>query len=226
VAKSQRPVIIAGAGPVGLCLALALGQRGHRVIVCERLTDLLDQVRRAGTIHAPTLEMLDGIGLYKRLEDRGLKAPLVHYWDRGDDTPIAVFDHGVLTDDVRFPFALQCDRLKVVEEASRFAATIDTIDIRLGSELVDVRQQQDCVVATVQGPDGTRRDIEGAYFVSCEGAHSLTRKALDIEFEGFAFPDRTMTLSVNHDFRIQRAYGIRNYILSPERWANLFQWTP
>lgn len=225
MATSHRPVVIAGAGPVGLCLALALGQRGHSVIVCEALTDLLDQVRRAGTIHAPTLEMLDGLGLYARLENRGLKAPLVHYWDHSGDAPIAVFDHGVLKDDVRFPFALQCERLKVVEEAWRLAAMLETIDIRLGCELIDARQEQDHVVATVREPDGGRRDIECVYFISCEGAHSLTRKAFDIEFEGFAFPDRTMTLSVNHDFCTQRAYGIRNYILSPELWANLFQWT-
>lgn len=71
MASDERPVVIVGAGPVGLCLALALGQRGHRVIVIERLVELLDQVRRAGTIHPPTLEMLDDLGLYRRLEGRG-----------------------------------------------------------------------------------------------------------------------------------------------------------
>ena len=43
--------------------------------IVEKLVDLLDQVRRAGTIHAATLEMLDDIGLYGRLERRGLVAP-------------------------------------------------------------------------------------------------------------------------------------------------------
>jgi 3-(3-hydroxy-phenyl)propionate hydroxylase len=223
--QTSKPVVIAGAGPVGLCLALALGTRDHCVIVVERLTDLLDQVRRAGTIHPPTLEMLDGLGLYERLERRGLKAPLVHYWDRDEGAPLAVFDHAVLKDDTRFPFALQCDRLKVIEEAYALARTVGTIDIRLGSELIDVRKTTDSVVVTVMHPDGTQSDIEGAYFVSCEGAHSVGRKAMNIEFEGFAFPDRTMTLSINHDFTIQRQYGYRNYILSPELWANLFKWT-
>ena len=117
----SKPVIVAGAGPVGLCLAIALGQRGHRVLVLERLPDILDQVRRAGTVHPATLEMLDELGLYRRLEPRGLIAPLVHYWNGKDAQPIAVFDHGVLKDDTRFPYALQCDRLKIVEEAFNLA---------------------------------------------------------------------------------------------------------
>jgi 3-(3-hydroxy-phenyl)propionate hydroxylase len=222
---AKKPIVIAGAGPVGLCLALSLGRRGHRVIVLEQLGDLLDQVRRAGTIHPPTLEMLDELGLYQRLAPRGLKAPLVHYWDRSESEPIAVFDHAAIAGDTRFPFALQCDRLKVVEEASGLAGTMDAIDIRLGHALVDVQQGADLVTVMVQDRDKASYPIECSYFISCEGAHSIARKAMNIEFEGFAFPDRTMTLSINHDFGTQREYGYRNYILSPDLWANLFKWT-
>ena len=221
----KRPVIIAGAGPVGLCLALGLAQRGHRAIVLERLTDLMAQVRRAGTVHPPTLEMLDGLGLYRRLEPRGLIAPLVHYWDGAAPEPIAVLDHAVLRQDVRFPYALQCDRLKIVEEAYGLARTLDGIDIRLGHELTGIEHDASGVTAIATGPDGTSARIAGSYLVGCEGAHSVVRKALDIEFEGFAFPDATMTLSVDHDFSQHRAYGYRNYILDPDNWSNLFKWT-
>ncbi len=221
----SRPVVIVGAGPVGLCLALSLGRRGHRVIVLELLADLLDQARRAGTIHPPTLEMLDELGLYRRLEPRGLKAPLVHYWDGAAPEPIAVFDHAALAQDTRFPFALQCDRLKVIEEAYALAAEYDTIEIRLGCEVTDVRQTADYAVASFRDASGETGEIECAYLIGCGGAHSIARKAADIEFEGFAFPDRTMTLSIDHDFEAQRSYGYRNYILSPELWSNLFRWT-
>ena len=90
MASADDRVLIAGAGPVGLVLALSLAGRGHRVLVVEKLVDLLDQVRRAGTIHAATLEMLDDIGLCDRLEPRGLVAPLLHYWDRGDPEPMGM----------------------------------------------------------------------------------------------------------------------------------------
>ena len=218
-------MIIAGAGPVGLVLALSLARRGHRVTVVEKLVDLLDQVRRAGTIHAATLEMLDDIGLYDRLEPRGLVAPLVHYWDRGEPEPIAVFDHAVLAGDTRFPHALQCDRLKLIEEALKMAADTDLIEVRVGTELVGFSQDGDSVTAVIQTADGERQALRGAHLVGCEGAHSVVRKQLGIDFEGFAFPDRTMTLSVVFDFDSILPYGLRNYILDPVEWANLFRWT-
>ena len=224
VAADDR-VLIAGAGPVGLVLALSLARRGHRVTVVEKLVDLLDQVRRAGTIHAATLEMLDDIGLYERLESRGIMAPLVHYWDRGDSEPIAVFDHGVLAADARFPHALQCDRLKLVEEALKTASGDDLIEIRTGTELVGFRQDARSVTAVAETPDGERHELAGSHLVGCEGAHSVVRKQLGIDFEGFAFADRTMTLSVLFDFDSILPYGVRNYILDPVEWANLFKWT-
>ena len=223
--RADSRVLIAGAGPVGLVLALSLARRGHRVTVVEKLVDLLDQVRRAGTIHAATLEMLDDIGLYDRLEPRGLVAPLVHYWDRGDPEPIAVFDHAVLAGDARFPHALQCDRLKLIEEALKMASDTDLIEVRVGTELVGFEQDGDSVTAVTETADGERQVLRGTHLVGCEGAHSVVRKQLGIEFEGFAFPDRTMTLSVVFDFDSLQPYGLRNYILDPVEWANLFRWT-
>ena len=225
VTPADNRVLIAGAGPVGLVLALCLARRGHRVLVVEKLVDLLDQVRRAGTIHAATLEMLDDIGLYERLEPRGIVAPLVHYWDRGDPEPIAVFDHSVLAGDTRFPHALQCDRLKLVEEALKMASSDDLIEIRTGTEFTGFRQESDSVTAAVETADGEHHELRGTHLVGCEGAHSVVRKQLGIDFEGFAFPDRTMTLSVLFDFDSILPYGYRNYILDPVEWANLFRWT-
>ena len=223
--RADDRVLIAGAGPVGLVLALSLAGRGHRVTVVEKLVDVLDQVRRAGTLHAATLEMLDDIGLYERLEPRGIVAPLVHYWDRGDPEPIAVFDHAVLTGDTRFPHALQCDRLKLVEESLKMASSSDLIEVRTGTELAGFRQDRDSVTAMAHTADGERVELEGSHLIGCEGAHSVVRKQLGIDFEGFAFPDRTMTLSVLFDFDSVLPYGHRNYILDPVEWANLFRWT-
>jgi 3-(3-hydroxy-phenyl)propionate hydroxylase len=223
--STDKPVIIAGAGPVGLVLALTLGRAGHSVIVVERLVDIHDQVRRAGTIHAATLEMLDDLGLYELLEPRGLVAALVHYWDRNHDDPIAVFDHAVLASDTRFPFALQCDRLKVIEEAAKVASSFDNIEIQTGTEMVGFGQDANGVTVTIERADGSHEELRGSHLVSGEGAHSLVRHELGIEFEGFAFPDRTMTLSVIFDFDEARGYGLRNYILDPDEWANLFKWT-
>ena len=107
--KSDRVVVI-GAGPVGLCLSLALAQDDVPVTLVETLGDdnFLEQVPRAGTNHPATLEMYDRIGLYRRLEPRGIIAPVFHYWDRAANRLIAAFDHIHLKDDTHFPYVLQC----------------------------------------------------------------------------------------------------------------------
>src|SRR5262252_10193186 len=122
IGSSQR-VLVVGAGPVGLCLSLALAREGVSVTVIEALGDdnFLEQVPRAGTNHPATLEMFDRIGLYERLEPRGIVAPVFHYWDRAGHELIAAFDHIHLKDDTRFPYVLQCERIKIVEEAMKMA---------------------------------------------------------------------------------------------------------
>jgi len=75
-------VIVIGAGPVGLCLALALAQQDVRVVLIEALgaDNFLEQVPRAGTNHPATLELYDRIGLYRRIEPRGIIALLFRHW--------------------------------------------------------------------------------------------------------------------------------------------------
>ena len=70
---------------------------------------------------------------------------------------------------------------------------------------------------------GRDRSIRGAYLVSGEGARSIVRKDLDIEFEGFTYPDRTLNIEVAYDFRTH-GYTERNYISDPDEWSNLFHW--
>lgn len=220
------PVVIAGAGPVGLCLALYLARKGVKSVLLETLPDerFLKQVLRAGTIHPATLEMLDELGLYRTLEARGLIAPTVAYWDRHNDARFAEFDHAVLKDDTRFPWVLQCDRLKIVEEAWRALKTHDACTLRMGVTLTSFSQTEDGVEAVVTNEAGEVEAIPGSFIVSGEGSHSLIRKALDIEFEGYTYPERTLILSVAFDYDKAHGYAYRNYLSDPVEWANLFKW--
>jgi len=217
-------VIVVGAGPVGLCLALALAQAAIRSVVIEELHDgnFLEQVPRAGTNHPATLEMLDRIGLYERLEPRGIIAPVFHYWDRREGL-IAAFDHALLAGDTRFPYVLQCERIKLVEEALRMAKGRPEIELRLGCSFTGFAQDADGVTASFTDPSGAMEQVRGAYLVSCEGARSIVRKELGIAFEGFTYPDRTLNIEVAYDFT-QAGYAHRNYISDPEEWSNLFHW--
>jgi 3-(3-hydroxy-phenyl)propionate hydroxylase len=194
--------------------------------VLESLTDatFLDQPRRAGTIHPSTLEMLDDIGLYEKLEPRGLIAPTMGYWDRQSGEMFALFDHAVLKEDTRFPYVLQCERLKIVDEAMQLLKTRSIADIRMGVTLQSFTQDSDGIQAIVNNESGESETINGSYIVSGEGAHSIIRKSLNIEFEGYTYPDRTMILSVVYDFDRLHGYAPRNYLSDPVEWANLFKW--
>src|SRR6266436_294551 len=218
-------VIVVGAGPVGLCLSLALAQADVQVCLIEALGEdnFLEQVPRAGTNHPATLELLERIGLYDKLEPRGIIAPLVHYWDRRENRLIAEFDHGLLKDDTRFPYVLQCERIKIVEEALRLAKAHPNIEVRLSTAFTAFIQGSDGVTAWATNPAGESESISGAYLVSAEGARSIVRKHLDIEFEGFTYPDRTLNIEVAYDFR-RHGYTERNYISDPDEWSNLFHW--
>jgi 3-(3-hydroxy-phenyl)propionate hydroxylase len=217
-------VIVIGAGPVGLCLALALAQQGVTVALVEELgaDNLLDQVPRAGTNHPSTLELYDRIGLYDRIAPRGIIAPVFHYWDRQEGALIAAFDHALLRDDTRFPFVLQCERIKIVEEAMALAQATPAIEIRLGCAFTGFVQDGDGVTAEVTDQNGPAT-IRGRYLVSAEGARSIVRKELDIAFEGFTYPDRTLNIEVAYDFA-RHGFADRNYIADPEEWSNLFHW--
>jgi len=223
--KSSNRVIVIGAGPVGLCLSLALAQEGIPVCLIEALGDhnFLEQVPRAGTNHPATLELLERIGLYDKLEPRGIIAPLFHYWDRPEGKLVAAFDHAHLKDDTRFPYVLQCERIKIVEEALKLVKAHPGIELRLSTEFTAFSQTADGVVAQVTNAAGETEAIDGSYLVSAEGARSIVRKDLDIEFEGFTYPDRTLNIEVAYDFR-KHGYTERNYISDPDEWSNLFHW--
>ena len=218
-------IVVIGAGPVGLCLALALAQADLKVCLIEALGDdnFLEQVPRAGTNHPATLEMYERIGLYEKLEPRGIIAPVFHYWDRHQGKLIAAFDHAHLKNDTRFPYVLQCERIKIVEEALKMAKAHPNIDLRLNSEFVSFDQDADGVVARIVNAAGEQETIAGRYIVSGEGARSIVRKELGIAFEGFTYDDRTLNIEVAYDFK-KHGYADRNYISDPDEWSNLFHW--
>jgi 3-(3-hydroxy-phenyl)propionate hydroxylase len=222
---SRDPVAVVGAGPVGLCLALALAQQDVAVVLVEAMTDgnFLDQVPRAGSNHPTTLEFFDRIGLYEKMEPRGLIAPKFHYWDRQHNALIAEFDHALLKDDTRFPYVLQCERIKIIEEALKLAKAHPLIKVRMATEFTGFEQKADAVLVETRSAAGEHETIRASYLVSCEGARSVARKELDLEFEGFTYPERTINIEVAYDFR-KHGYTERNYISDPVEYSNLFHW--
>jgi 3-(3-hydroxy-phenyl)propionate hydroxylase len=222
---ATKPVIVIGAGPVGLCLTLALAQEGVPVTIVETMSDenFLDQVPRAGSNHPSTLEFFDKIGLYERLVPRGIVAPKFLYWDRQESSLIAEFDHIHLKNDTKFPFVLQCERIKIIEEALAMAKAHPLVTVRMSTMFTGFSQTADGVTALVTTLDGKPETISGSYLVSAEGARSIARKELELEFEGFTYPERTLNIEVAYDFK-KHGFTERNYISDPVEYSNLFHW--
>ncbi len=223
---NSTPIVIIGAGPVGLCLSLALAKEDVKVCLIESRDDdnFLEQVPRAGTNHPSTLEFYDQIGLYEKLEPRGIIAPVFHYWERQGWKLIAAFDHALLKDDTRFPYALQCERIKIVEEGLKLAKAHPNIDVRLGTTFKSFEQSGNDVLACVINPAGEEERIAAHYLISAEGARSILRRDLGIEFEGFTETERTLNIEVTYEFR-DHGFAERNYISDPDEWSNLFHWS-
>jgi 3-(3-hydroxy-phenyl)propionate hydroxylase len=110
--STPLPVLIAGAGPVGLVAAAALHRQGVPVVVLEAEA-ALPQELRASTFHAPTLDMLDDLGAARPMIAEGLVAPQLQYRNR-DHSLIAGFDFGSIADLTRHPFRVQVEQFKLV----------------------------------------------------------------------------------------------------------------
>ena len=166
----QQPVVIVGAGPVGLVTALRLGRFGVPVIVLEKSPMVQDDLR-ASTFHPPTLEMLDDFGLTAGLLEVGLKSPTwqIRMHETGEK---AEFDLGVIAEDTRYPFRLQVEQRVLCELATDMIGDIDNIDLRMGHELSGFSQNDDQVRCQVRGPGGEDYEIVTPYLVAADGGLS------------------------------------------------------
>jgi 3-(3-hydroxy-phenyl)propionate hydroxylase len=212
-------IIIAGGGPVGLIIGLILGRAGVEVTLFDK-GDINHQEPRAATIHPASLDILDELGVYQRIEPLGLVCPIVNYYDQHE--LLASFDHAVLADETRHPWVLQCEQDKVSRVLYAMARDLPRLDIRTETEVLACSQSADAVEVEVQCPDGTRERIEGRYLIGSDGARSTVRGEAGIEFEGFTWPERFMIIGTPYDFA-QVGYAYRNYISDPVEWYNLFK---
>ena len=101
----QQPVLIVGAGPVGLTLAWRLAEAGLNVRVFEADDEISDQLR-ASTFHPPTLDMFAAAGITAELIAQGRKTPTwqIRMHQTGER---AEFDLAVISADTDHPYRLQ-----------------------------------------------------------------------------------------------------------------------
>ena len=174
-------VVVIGAGPTGLVLALWLTRLGARVRIVDKTAEP-GTTSRALAVQARTLELYRQIGLADAVVDGGRKAGAVNLWVSGRNVAHAVL--GDMGADISpFPFALifpqdEHERL-LIDRLTRAG-----VEVERGVELVGFEEKADGVLARMKRPDGTLEACETAFVAGCDGAHSTVRETLKIGFPG------------------------------------------
>ena len=218
---SADSLVVVGGGPVGCVLALAAGLRGLDVTLLEAETTT-DDAPRAATIQPSTLELLAGVGLIDDVIGSGLTARYFDHWDRPTMTRIARLDHAVLADETPYPFVIQLEQHKLVGMAMERLAAMDNVQVRRGVRAHEVIEGGGRV--TVRADDSGRDSSwDAEYVVGADGARSVVRKALGIDFAGYTWPEQFLVLTTKYDFEAEYDLSYRNYFSDPEEWVNLFK---
>src|SRR5262245_2675737 len=205
-------VLIAGAGPVGLCAAAALADAGIPVTVLEAEPRLPENLR-ASTFQPPTLDMLARFGADRQLIDMGRVAPRVQYRDRAGW--IAEFDFGALAGDTAHPYRVQCEQYRLNQvPAARLP------DIRYSAAVSAVEQDASSVTVTLDGGERLRAE----WLIGADGARSRVRDALGIRLGGYTWPERFLVASTPFDFgaAFHNLCDV-SYFADPERWFFLLR---
>jgi 2-polyprenyl-6-methoxyphenol hydroxylase-like FAD-dependent oxidoreductase len=190
-------VIVAGAGPVGLTLAIDLGRRGVRCLIIERnqTTAPFPKMDRS---NARTMEFYRRIGIADRVRALGYPPDIpmdVFLTTRLSDPPIAVLKYPSVAERRRQiaespngAFLLEPYQLvsqnKLEPLLKEVAETTPNVTVRYGCELVDFAQDKDGVMVSVQTVAGKREELRARYLAGCDGGTSTVRRKLDIKLEG------------------------------------------
>ena len=214
-------IVIAGAGPVGCTAALILAQSGVKVTLIEPEDSLIEDLR-ASTFHPPSLDMLDGLGVTEKLLPQGLVASKFQYRDRISGA-YAEFDLGILSGKTKFPYRLQCEQYKLTRTIKPMLEETGNADIRFSTAVTSVRNLADKVEVTVEGPSG-EEVLNARYLIGADGARSVVRREMDIELEGFTYPELFLVVSTDFPFEDHMPnLSHVNYISDSEEWCTILR---
>jgi len=214
-------VLIAGAGPVGAITALILARSGVPVTVLEREAGVVIDYR-ASTFHPPTLDLLESCGATEALVRMGLIAPVMQYRDRQAGR-VAEFDLSLLKNDTGHPYRLQCEQFKLVGWAYDRLREIPGVDLRFGHEITGIAMGGDGATASVRSARG-EETIPADFIIGTDGGRSTVRRALDIEFEGFTYPEHFLVAGTRFDFKAAMPDLCSvNYTADPVEWYLLLE---
>ena len=177
----QTDVLIIGAGPTGLVLALWLTRLGTKVRIIDKTAEP-GTTSRALAVQARTLELYRQLDLADAVVAKGHQVPAVNLWVRGEpkaQVSLAAMGSGLTP----YPFL----QIFPQDEHERLLiARLDALGVAVErrTELVRFADREGGVLARLRGPDGEQYDCEARYIVGCDGARSAVREAIGTGFPG------------------------------------------
>ncbi|HYI01818.1 FAD-dependent monooxygenase [Hyalangium sp.] len=193
-------VLIAGAGPTGLTLAVCLERYGIQVRLVDRL-DGPSPLSRALAVQARTLEVFDDLGFAAAALSRGQRVEGANMVARnGRQAHLSLGGFAGL--ESHYPFILVLPQ-DATEALLTEQLTARGCKVEWGVELEGHRAVEGAVEATLRHKDGRQKTVRARWLVGCDGARSQVRKAAGIPFEGETYEDVCMLGDVHVDWSLK-----------------------
>ncbi len=187
----RHPVVIVGAGPVGLTAAIDLAQRGIASVILDD-ADRIGEGSRAICFSKRSLEIMDRLGLGERLVEKGVT------WKVGK---VFLGEHQVYSFDLlpeaghKMPAFINLQQYYLEGFLCERAAELPLIDLRWRNRVTNVEKLKDFVRLTIETPEGAY-SLDADWCLACDGARSKVRDCLGLKFEGHTFEERFLIADV------------------------------
>ena len=197
----RHPVVVVGAGPIGLTAALDFAQRGIPTVVLDD-NNTVSVGSRAVCYAKRPLEIWDRLGCGERMIDKGIKWKIGKVFFQDD----LAYTFDLLPEDGhKIPAFINLQQYYLEEYMVEECSKSNLIDLRWKHKLINLRQDDDGVSLTVETPDGVFT-MEADWVLACDGANSDTRKMVGAGFSGHFFQDRFLIADIimKADFPTER----------------------
>ena len=189
----RAPVVIAGAGPVGLAMALDLGRRGHQVVVISRL-DFVPGGSKAICFSKRSLDIFDRLGVGRQLLEKGVTWNLgkVFWGERAE--PIYQFDM-LPVKDQQYPGFINIQQYYVEEALLDAVRALPNVELRMGQQIEAVENLGDHVRLDVLAGE-QRYALEAGWLIACDGSKSTVRNLMGLDFDGRVFEENFLIADI------------------------------
>jgi 3-(3-hydroxy-phenyl)propionate hydroxylase len=188
---AEYPVVVVGAGPVGLSLAIDLAQRGQSVVLLDD-ADRIGEGSRAICFSKRSLEFWDRLGIGQRMVDKGV------VWSVGKifHGNSQLYQFNLLPEQGhKRPAFINLQQFYAEAYLVDRFEELSAISLRWRNKVIGLEQRNDYVALSVATPDGQYR-LQANFVVACDGARSSLRQMVGAEFTGQVFEDQFLIADV------------------------------